>query len=987
MPETVEYGLLGPVTVRCDGVPANLPRRQRELLAALLLSAGRVVSVEQLLAALWGTQPPPTARASLHNHVKRLRTVLDAGRDPAERRVLTEPGGYLLRLGADGFDVARAEVLLGAARVAARAGDWAETGELAADALALWRGEPLADLGSDALVRETPRLSELRLQVWETRLEAQMQLGRNAEVISELRDLAQEHPLREQLHGLLMLALYRCGRRGEALAVYRAARHVLVAELGSEPTPGLRRLHRQILSDEPAAPAPAQAAVPRQLPPPVAGFVGRGAELGRLTAHLDQTAHDAATVLISAIGGTAGVGKTALALRWAHSVAARFPDGQLYVNLRGYDPQDPVDAQDALAGFLAALGVPAPRIPAGAEERMAAYRSLLADRRVLIVLDNARRLEQVRPLLPGAPGCAVLVTSREALGGLVARDGAVRLDLDVLPPDEAVALLRELIGERAAANEPAAHMLAELCCGLPLALRIAAELAALRPGARLDEIAEELADSRDRLDAFDAGGDETSAIRAVFSWSYRTLEPAVARAFRLGALHPGPEFDAYAVAALLGAELSGARRLLDQLARAYLVQHAGPGRYTMHDLLRAYARELAAAEETEAERHAACTRLFDLYRYAAAQSIDALFPAESSRRPVVAAPPGPTPPVQDPAAARAWLDAERANLVATAVHTAQDGWAEHTTQLSVILYRYLDAEGHFPEGTLVHAQARRAAVLLADVPAEASALRNLASVEFRQGRFAAAADLLNLAMSLFAAAGDTRGQTHTVHNLGLVERHQGRFHEAAGHFRQALALNRAHGDTLGVARTLMNLAVTERSLGYFGPAVEYLTESLSLYRELRDRLGQGDVLTVAGEADALTNLGVVDLRLGRAVQAADRHRQAIALYRSVGDRRGLVEAMVNLGAAERHQGLYEAAGRHLRDAVELCRQLGDRYCEADAHANLGVVHLRDGRHPQAAEELRLALALYRDLGDQAGLAQALESLGQARAAVPHGRSG
>lgn len=987
MPETVEYGLLGPVTVRCDGKPTTLSPRQRELLAALLLSAGRVVSVEQLLLTLWGAAPPPTARASLHNQVKRLRTVLDAGRPPADRRVLTEPGGYLLRLGADGFDVARAEALLDAARVAARAGDWSETGELAADALELWRGEPLADIESDALAREAPRLSELRLQVWEVRLEAQMQLGRNAEVISELRQLAREHPMREQLHGLLMLALYRCGRRGEALAVYRAARHVLVTELGSEPTPGLRRLHRQILSDEAASPEPAPAAVPRQLPPPVAGFVGRGGELARLTAHLDRAANDAATVLISAIGGTAGVGKTALAVRWAHSAAARFPDGQLYVNLRGYDPEDPVGADDALAGFLVALGVPAPRIPAGTGERIAAYRSLLADRRVLIVLDNARWLDQVRPLLPGAPGCAVVVTSREALGGLVARDGAVRLDLDVLPPAEAVALLRELIGERAGRDESAARTLAALCCGLPLALRIAAELAALRPGVPLGEIAGDLAESRDRLDAFDAGGDEASAIRAVFSWSYRTLEPAVARAFRLSALHPGPEFDANAVAALLGTDLAGARWLLDRLARAYLVQSAGPGRYTMHDLLRAYARELAAADESEDDRHAALTGLFDLYLHTSAKAIDALFPAESSRRPAVAAPPSPVPQVDEPFAARAWLDAERANLVAMSLHTANSEWAAHATHLSVILYRYLDSEGHFPEGMLVHGQARRAAVLLADTSAEASALRNLASVDFRQGRFASAADLLNLSVSLFSAVGDTRGQTHAVHNLGLVERHQGKFDEAAAHLRQALALSRAHGDALGVARTLMNLAVTERSLGNFGPAVEYLVESLSLYRDLRDRLGRDDLLTVAGEADALTNLGVVDLRQGRAVAAADRHRQAIALYRSVGDQRGVAEAMVNLGAAERHQGLYAVAEKHLEQAVALCRRLGDRYCEADAHANLGVVHLRDGRHPQAAEELRLALALYRDLGDQAGLAQALESLGQARAAVPHGRSG
>ena len=986
MPETVEYGLLGPVTVHCDGAPAALPRRQRELLTALLLSAGRVVSVEALLVTLWGTAPPPTARASLHNHVKRLRSVLDAGRDPAERRLLTEPGGYLLRLGADVLDVTRAEALLAAARSCARAEDWAEACVLAADALELWRGEPLADLGADALVREAPRLSELRLQVWETRMEAQMHLGRHAEVISELRELAQQHPLREQLHGLLMLALYRCGRRGEALAVYRAARHVLITELGSEPTPALRRLHREILSDGPAAPVPTATAVPRQLPPPVAGFVGRESELAGLTAYLDHAAHDA-TMVISAIGGTAGVGKTALAVRWAHGAAGRFPDGQLYVNLRGYDAEDPVDPDEALAGFLVALGVPAPRIPPGRGERIAAYRSLLADRRILVVLDNARRLEQVRPLLPGAAGCAVLITSREALGGLVARDGAVRLDLDVLAPTQAVKLLRELVGERAVGDERAARKLAELCCGLPLALRIAAELTALRPGATLAEIAEDLADSRVRLDTLDAGGDEASAIRAVFSWSYRTLEPEVARAFRLSGLHPGPDLDAYAAAALLGTDLSGARRLLDRLARAHLVQPAGPGRYAMHDLLRVYARERAAAEESEPDRRAALTRLFDLYLYTAARAVDALFPAESSRRPVVPAPPGPVPPVGSPLAAKAWLDVERANLVAAAPLAAGSGWAGHATRLSVILYRYLDAEGHYREATLVHGQARRAAATIADTSAEATALRYLAGVDFRQGRFAAAVDLFSLALSLFAAVGDVRGQTHTVHNLGLVERHQGRFLDAIGHFRQALALNRAQGDDLGVARTLMNLAVAERSLGEFGPSVEHLTESLGRYRELRDRLGRSDALTVAGEADALTQLGVVDLRLGRVAQAADRHRQAIALYRSAGDQRGVAEALVNLGAAERHQGLYPMAGRHLEQAVALCRESGDRYCEADAHANLGVVRLRTGQSARAAEELGLALGLYRDLGDQAGLAQALESLDQARAAVPHGRSG
>jgi tetratricopeptide (TPR) repeat protein len=410
-----------------------------------------------------------------------------------------------------------------------------------------------------------------------------MHMGRHEQLVPQLRDLARQHPLREHNHAQLMLALYRCGRQAEALAAYQRARDVLVTELGVEPGPGLRDLHQRILSADPAlavtGPArPAEAeplrVTPQELPSAVPGFTGRSAELKALTGLLDRSGPQApGAVVISAIGGTAGVGKTALAVHWAHNVADRFPDGQLYVNLRGYDPGQPVPAADALAGFLRSLGVPGQDIPPEENERAARYRSLLAGKRILVVLDNAGSADQVRPLLPGTGACTVVVTSRDALAGLVAIDGAARLDLDLLPLAEAVALLQTLIGSRADAEPDAAAELADQCCRLPLALRVAAELAASRPAASLAGLTGELADLRTRLDLLGAGGDPRTQVRAVFSWSYQQLSIEAARAFRLVGLNPGPDLEPYAAAALTGAALPLARQALEVLARAHLISN------------------------------------------------------------------------------------------------------------------------------------------------------------------------------------------------------------------------------------------------------------------------------------------------------------------------------------------------------------------------------------------------------------------------------
>jgi tetratricopeptide (TPR) repeat protein len=452
---------------------------------------------------------------------------------------------------------------------------------------------------------------------------------------------------------------------------------------------------------------------------------------------------------------------------------------------------------------------------------------------MLVVLDNANCVEQVRALLPGSSSCFVVVTSRDSLAGLVARHGARRLDLDLLPPDDAIALLRALIGGRVNAEPDAAAALAGQCARLPLALRVAAELAASRPGSSLAELVGELAEEQRRLDRLDAGGDPRTAVRAVFSWSYRHLPSDAARAFRLSGLHPGPDLDGYA-AALFDTGRDQVHQLLDLLARAHLIAPTNPGRYSMHDLLRAYATHLATVEDTEEQWRAALTRLFDYYLTTAAAAMDTLHPAEQHRRPHISAPATPAVSVTDPTAARTWLDLERAALTTTCAHALTHGWFDHTIRLASTLFRYLETGGHYPDALSMHTHALNAARDLGDLSAESHMLCNLGEVYWRQGHYQQATDHHQQALTLAREIGDRLGQAHALTNLGEVYWRQGRCQQATDHHQQALTVAREIGDQ-------------------------------------------------AIETHALTNLGVVYWRQGRYQDAADHHQQAVALAREISD--------------------------------------------------------------------------------------------------------
>jgi len=911
-----EFFLLGPLGVCTDGTPVPIAAaKRRALLAALLLRANHVVPVDDLAEVVWGEDLPSEARTGVQNYVMRLRQALGA----AGSRIITQPRGYLIQLNPGELDLDVFEGLLRDARTASREARWPDAASHAAAALALWRGEPLADLGSDLLsAREGPRLSELRLQALETRIAAELQLGRHGDVIGELRQLAAEHPLRERLHGLLMLAFYRDGRQAEALAAYQHARNVLIAELGTEPGPDLQRLHQQILTADPAVvltptsvparPDGRAAAVPRQLPAAVAGFTGRAAVLAALTGMLDK-AGSPGTVVISAIGGTAGVGKTALALHWAHQVAGRFADGQLHVNLRGYDPSGtPITATEAIRGFLDALGVPPERIPSDPQAQAGLYRSLLSGKRMLIVLDNAVDERQVRPLLPASPGSLVLVTSRRQLDGLAAADGAQLISLDVLSHAEAVQMLAARLGAGRTAAEPAAvDRIASLCACLPLALAVAAARAAARPLFPLAALADELAESAGRLDALD-GGDPATSVRAVFSWSYDQLSGEAAWMFRLLGLHAGPDISVSAAASLAGCPESQARRLLRELASAHLIIERVPGRYAFHDLLRAYAAEQTQCTDSQEDRDAAIGRVLDHYLHTAARANLLLDPA---REPVVLAPLKPGAVAGQPAdcpEALNWFEAEHRVLLAAITLAAGSGSGSYAWQLPWAMESFLRFRGHWQDWAATARTALAAATRMGDTAAQALSGRLLANACRDLGDHDEASRHYASSLKLCQRLGNRLGEAKVQHSLGLLAGVQGRNADALGHAEQALRLFQAIGVQANEAQALNNVGWFHGLLGDYQQARAFGQRSLALCAKTGDSLL---------EANVWDSLGYAEQHLGNLAEAAACYERALSLHREVRDPFAEADILTHLGDTRHAAGDLARAREAWQHAVAI----------------------------------------------------------------------
>jgi DNA-binding SARP family transcriptional activator/tetratricopeptide (TPR) repeat protein len=896
------FGLLGPLMVRAEhGYLTISAPRQRILLAALLLKAGRVVTAEELTEAIWAGQPPRGTQGALHSAVQRLRLSLgDGGRS----LIITRPPGYLIEPGEDGIDIRGFERLAARATAAAAAGQWPRAAEAAREALELCRGEPLADVPSPLLrAREVPYLTERRLRVLGVRIDADLRLGRHSELVAELRQLVTAHPLREGYRGQLMLALFGAGQQADALAVYQDMRRLLADELGVDPSPDLQAVHQRILTADPGLSGAASGGgrghpVPAQLPAAPRHFVGRADELKALGTLLVEPT---GLVMIAAISGTAGIGKTALAVHFAHQVAERFPDGQLYVNLHGFDPAGPpLTAAEAIRGFLDGFQVGPQRMPASLAAQAALYRSLLAGQRVLVLLDNARDAEQVRPLLPGSPGCMVIITSRSQLTSLVATDGAHPLTLGLPAAWEARELLTSRLGAERILGEPgAAEELIKLCARLPLALSITASRAAAHPGFPLGLLAAELRATGTPLDALDAG-DARSNMRAVFSWSYRQLSEPAARLFRLLGLHPGPDVSAPAAASLAGLPMADVRAALTELTRAHLLAEHPPGRFAFHDLLHAYAAELAAAQHSPAERQAATGRLLDHYLHTANTAALLLSP---TRDPVTLSGARPGVTAERLATARqalAWFEAERLVLLAASMRAADTGFDIHAWQLPWTLARFLDTRAYWPEWLSIARTALAAAERLGDPAAQADACHRLGSALARLREFGQAQLLMQRAQDLYAGIGDPIGQANVCISLAAESGNQGR-----------------HADGLRHAQRALDLAASAGNRAY--------------------------------QALARNAVGWYHAQLGDYQQALAHCHQALRLHLESGDESGQAHTLDSLGYAYHHLGQHAQAIACYRRALDIRTRLGDRYLQARTLDRLGEIH-HDVRDPRAARE-------------------------------------
>jgi DNA-binding SARP family transcriptional activator len=880
----LEVRLLGPLEVILHGHPVRVTGRLRTLLLVLAMSAGKTVSVFQLAEALWGERLPANPRASVQTYITRLREILGA------ELIITAAPGYALSAEVDALRFL--ELLDGA--------DASEERRRLGEALTLWRGVPFEGTGSDWLEAvEGPRLAERHLAATERAVDLDLREGRHSEWVAPLQRLLAVHPLRESLAERLMLVLARGGRRAEALDLYETVRRRIADELGADPGQALRDLHSVLLSDPPVAEATRPAVVPRQLPPDLSGggFAGRDAELSIL----DDVLSGNTTVAV--IGGIAGSGKTALALHWAHRVKERFPDGQLYVDLRGFDPSGaPVPPSEAVRGFLDALGVAPDRVPPGLEAQTGLYRSLMAGKRMLLLLDNARDAEQVKPLLPSSPASLSLITSRDQLLSLVAGSGASPVKLGALPQAEARQLLELRLGEQRVSQDPwATYRIIERCAGLPLALAIVAARAALHPEFALGTVAAQL----DQGLPADVG--------TVFSWSYRTLSPGAARLFRLLGLHCGPDFTAPAAAALGATATAQAAEALQELSAAHLIVERIPGRFTFHDLLRAYAIELAHEHEPEPERQAATGRMLDHYAHSghlAAECLDPVrrtLPLDPAPAGLVVVRPGSRDEAMD------WFAAEQQVLLRAVELAAGKGFDRQAIILTWGLCPFLDLRGHWDDALVSQNAALGAALRLGDRTVEGEVRRWMVRAYLRLDMPHEAEKHLRRALEIAIELDDSAARAGVHHLLASFYERQARYADALREVRLELEHSTASGLRRGQATALNGIGWFHAKLGDHRAALRYCRQALEIHQELGNLFGQ---------ASTWDSLGFAHQNLGEHSQALECYEHSLALYHRLGDRFGTADTLVRIGDAHRSAGDTGTAIRAWRRALEILEELG-----------------------------------------------------------------
>jgi DNA-binding SARP family transcriptional activator/tetratricopeptide (TPR) repeat protein len=976
----LDIRLLGTFDVLVDGHAVELgPAKQRSLLASLAVDAGRPVVVTALIDRIWDDAPPKEARKALHTYVTRARRVLDGMRPAAggELDLRLRSGGYELVVDPERIDLHRFHRLVEQARGLDHDPHRAR---LLGEAVDLWRGEALAGLSGAWAARLREGLGQQRLSVLADWADTELALGHHRVVLDRLQHVVPDHPLAESLVARLIQALHMAGRDAEALDAYAQARQRIADGIGAEPGPELRRLHQAVLRGEPVVPpsprrpAPAApqhhagrrapASAYRQLPPDIANFTGRHAQLAALL----STAHAArgTAVAVAVVEGMAGVGKTRLAVHAAHRLVAegRYPDGQLYVDLHGFSTTGPADPATVLASFLRLLGVATDELPRDLAARSAVFRDRLAGRHALVVLDNAADEDQIAPLLPSSPTCLVIVTGRRAL----AIEGAQTVRLPPFTADEAVDLLAAVAGAPRVAAEPAAARDLVAHCGyLPLAVAVAAQRLRNRPAWPISHLSDRLANDHHRLDELVHG---RRTVETVFAQSYHALTPDRQRLFRLLGEHPGHDVTVPSAAALAGVEPAEAERDLESMLDEHLLQQSVPGRYQMHDLLRAYAAGRCRAEDGEAAREAAISRLLDWYLHAAdtATQLVRRFAVPVSRTTPTAKAPGPD--LAGPDEALEWLDTEYANLVAAARTAGAGPWPVHAVQFPHLLQPYLVKRSHVEDWIALLHIALAAADRLDDAHARAHTLTDLGHACNTAGRTEEGLAHLDRALDLHDRLGDTHGKATTLNHLGTVYRRLGNHALAADHYATALDLFRRTGDDVRQASTQSNLGVELHLLDRHDEALDHASQALALQRRLRG----------PGEASIRTNLGLMYSRLGRHAEAVEHSSAALTLHRQAGSGPGEANALANLCFSYARLGKYASAIETGLRAVDVARCLTDPDVVVLALNTLGEAYHLAGDDRSALAHHREALAVAVRIGDadersraQLGIAAATRS--------------
>ncbi|MFF5104180.1 BTAD domain-containing putative transcriptional regulator [Streptomyces sp. NPDC000134] len=1010
-----EIRILGPVELRGNRQADSLgSAKERLVLAALALDAGRPVSVETLIHRLWDDTPPAQPRASLHAYVARIRRRLRAL--GVGERLVQLAHTYSLDIPAERVDCHRFQDLVTRARTLSDGGDDRQALRTLRDAGALWRGEPLAGLPGLWAAHTRALLADRKLSAQLVRTAVELRNGHFAELVPDLSALLAEHPTDELIAGRLMTATYGCGRQADALRVYDGVRRRLREDLGADPGEQLARLQALILDGAPVQallPRPESAvAAPRTLPGH-AELVGRAQELATIVHNATSDARPS-VIALQTVSGMAGVGKTLIALHAARRLAAAFPDGAVHLDLRAHAPGlEPLSTEAALTALLRAFGVPASALPPDRDGLVDLWRGLLANRRAVVVLDDTTGPEQLRPLLPGASPSLIIVTSRRRLTGL---PGIRSLQLDVLPPQDAVALFRAVAGEERTRRTNEVADIVRLAGYLPLAVELAAGRLASRPAWTTAHLLRRLTHGQGRLKEI-RDGDRGEIARA-FDVSYRTLDPKEQMIFRFLGLRFGPDIDAYAVAALAGLPVPAAEDILEALLDAHLIREPSPERYALHDLLGEYARALTMSEDPDTARDQAIHQLIDFYVQASETADRMIYPRRLRPARPTAPAPRPLPPWDGPAAARRWLLAERAGLLAAERHCRATGRPREAALLARALASFLDEEGYSADARRAHAAAVRHWDTAGERRTAVHARIDLANALSHRGRYEEALDVLQQARDGAEATGDTAAGAEALHRLGVLHWNLGRLAEARTFQLRTLRLRLDSGDTWQIGRARNNLGITHLYMGKFAEAQEYFDAALADFRRSADmreyahvlnnlsdlhiQLGDREsarrllqkALDISNETGIPSEAAIAQVNLANTMNSPEELRAMLDLYtdslsvfRRLGDRRSASDTLRAMGAALHTAGRFAEAAVRQRQALDLARSVGAAHEEAQALHGLGLAEHRLGRQSSAAAHIERAIEVADHAGAAHEAARARESLAEVRGYESFSRTG